>query len=230
MYWVIAIVLLCLLVLMVWASADVGSNAYVRAHCRAATAEKKIALTFDDGPDEGATAAVLDILLRYRVRASFFLVGSKVRRAPELVRRILAEGHTVANHTYSHRALFPLSSGRAVRDELERCAEAIGEACGKRPRLFRPPFGVTNPIIGKVVRDMGLECIGWSVRSLDTLSAGMPGRVLGRVRRRLHPGAVVLLHDRCAVSLLEQLILDIFREGYEIVPLDTLFSIQAYEK
>ena len=110
---------------LVWASADVGSNIYLKTLCRAKTTERVVALTFDDGPNEVTTPRVLDVLKRYGVQATFFVVGQSAEQYPEIVQRIVSEGHTVANHTYSHKALFPLSSAQSVKEELQRCNDAI---------------------------------------------------------------------------------------------------------
>ncbi len=224
MYWIAAILLL-LLAFMVWASADVGSNVYVKATCRSKTDKKHIALTFDDGPDADMTPRVLDILHKHNIRATFFLIGSKAERHPCIVRRMVAEGHTVAIHTGSHRPTFPLSGYATVVAELEDCRKTLAGITGTAPRLFRPPFGVTNPVIGRAVRHLGLQTVGWSIRSLDTLSSGDVEGTARRVFRRLHPGAIVLLHDRCenADSLLEVLIKGIEDRGYRIVPIEEGF-------
>ena len=231
MYWIIIILALALTLFLVWASADVGSNIYLKVVCRGGNKERAIALTFDDGPDETMTPKVLDVLKHHGIKATFFLVGAKVDENPDIVRRIVAEGHIVANHTYSHSGLFPLSSGQQVKHELQKCNEAIKRTVGVSPKLFRPPFGVTNPIIGRVVKGLGLQTVGWSIRSLDTVSSESRENVCRRVERRLHPGAILLLHDRCAGAdeLLEKIIAAAERENYRIERLDSVIKVDAYE-
>lgn len=216
---------------MVWASVDVASNVYVRSLCRGGRAGREVALTFDDGPDERITPRVLDILKEYNIKATFFLVGDKVEQCPELVQRMVAEGHIVANHTYSHRSVFPMSRGEVVAEELQRCSDAIAKHTGKCPKLFRPPFGVTNPIIAKVLKTKGLHTIGWSVRSLDTVAKHSREYICNRVVSRLHNGAVILLHDRCeeADVLLRMLIEKIEEQNYRFVALNEMFNIEVYE-
>ncbi len=220
-----------MLVFLIWASADVGSNVYVKTICHSKTDEKIVALTFDDGPHAEMTPRVLDVLRKYDVKATFFLVGNKVKQYPNIVKRMVAEGHTIANHTYSHRPTFPLSCYGAVAKELESCQDIITETTGISTSLFRPPFGVTNPIIGKAVAEHGMQCIGWSVRSLDTVNPQDVKRTFERVYKRLHKGAIVLLHDRCenADVLLEMLINGILDKGYKIVSIDELLNIEQYE-
>ena len=171
------------------------------------------------------------VLKEHNIKATFFLVGEKAAQHPELVLRMVAEGHIVANHTYSHKAQFPMSSSEIVAEELQRCSDVIAKHIGKQPKLFRPPFGVTNPIIAKVVKLYGLHTIGWSIRSLDTVAKHSRESVCHRVVSRLHDGAVILLHDRCeeADVLLQMLITEIEKRDYRFVALNEMFNIDVYE-
>lgn len=227
----IAILTILLILFLVWASADVGSNIYIKTICKADVKDKVVALTFDDGPDETTTEKVLDVLKKYNIQATFFLVGSKVEKHPDIVKRIYSEGHIVANHTYLHSGFFPLCSGLKVMDEITKCASAIQKNIGKKPKLFRPPFGVTNPIIGKVVRALELKAIGWSIRSLDTVRGKTREEIARKVQKNLHPGAIILLHDRCskADELLENIIEGSLKNGYSFTSLDKMINLQAYE-
>lgn len=230
MYLLIAISVVLLMLFLVWASADVGSNVYLKTICRADTKEKVVALTFDDGVEENTTK-VLDVLKKHNIQATFFLVGSKVEKHPDIVKRIVNEGHIVANHTYSHSGFFPTNSKKKVEQEIKKCADAIQNTVGKRPVLFRPPFGVTNPIIGKVVRALGLKTIGWSIRSLDTVKAKRREEVAQKVLKNLHAGAIILLHDRCqeADSLVENIIVGAHKQGYVFASLDKMINVKPYE-
>ena len=228
---IIAAAVLLAAVLLVRGSASVRASWYLRMRCRARTAGRRVALTFDDGPDPQRTPAVLDLLARQGVRATFFVVGARAEAHPELVRRMATEGHVVGNHSYTHSWRFPLRSlGRTV-EELRRTGEVLHRITGRQPRLFRPPFGVTNPTIARAVRRLGLDPVGWSIRSLDTMGQS-PERVAARILRRLHPGAVILLHDRCAGSerLVGLLVEGLRSRGLEPVTLPELFDIEAYEK
>lgn len=231
MYWIVIIAFACLTLFLVWASADVGSGIYLKSLCKGRTADKVVAITFDDGPDKEMTPRILDTLRKHDVKATFFLIGSKVTAESDIVTRITEEGHIVANHTYSHSGLFPLSSSCKVNEELEMCDKAIMEATGKSPKLFRPPFGVTNPIIGKAVRKRGYKTIGWSIRSLDTIKSRKREEVCKKVIKNLHPGAIILLHERCEGSdeLVNDIITAIHRQGYRFVSLDKMLKIDAYE-
>lgn len=227
---VMVILILGLMLFLVWASADIGSNIYLKALCRGDKRSKVVSLTFDDGPDEYMTPIVLDVLKKYQVKATFFLVGTKVEKHPEIVRRMVEEGHRLANHTYSHKGDFPLSCFTDVTKEILRCNESIYRAANVRPVWFRPPFGVTNPIIGKAIRRLGFQTIGWSIRSFDTVAGRSREKVGCRIIDQLHPGAVVLLHDRCekADELLEKVIVETLKRGYEFISLDEMFNIDGY--
>lgn len=231
MYWLIVIVLVAILAFFVWASADIGSNVYLKTLCKAKTEDKVVALTFDDGPDAEMTPRVLDVLKEYGVKATFFLIGKNVDKNPEIVKRIILEGHTVANHTYSHAGLFPLNGSCKVRDELQKCNATIYHTIGLKPKLFRPPFGVTNPIIGSVSNSMGFKAIGWSIRSLDTIKTRSRVDVCNGILKKLHCGAIILLHDRCndADVLLRILIPAIIEKGYNITTIETLIKNSIYE-
>lgn len=231
MCWIVLILIIAILLFFVWASASIGSNVYIKTLCKGNTKEKVVALTFDDGPDELMTPKVLDILKKYNIKATFFLIGSKVDKYPHIVKRIVDEGHIVANHTYSHRALFPLSNVENVTQEISRCSNSIYNAVSLCPNLFRPPFGVTNPIIAKSVNSIGLTTIGWSIRSLDTVQSKTRKHICKRVEKRLHPGAIILLHDRCLTSdkLLEKIIHSVFKKGYCFISLEELLKVDIYE-
>lgn len=243
MYWAAGIAVAVLTAFLVWASADVGSGVYLKALCRRRSGRSGspndgagpagcVALTFDDGPDPTMTPRVLEVLRRHGVQATFFLIGERVTGNPELVRRIVAEGHTVGNHTFTHSPCFPLWRGSRVRQELAATGRAVEAAAGVRMRLFRPPFGVTNPVIGRAVREAGLQPVGWSRRSLDTFAWRRRGAVCRSVCRRLRDGDVILLHDRCegADRLLDALIVEIKARGQQFVTVDRLFDTDAYEK
>ena len=154
---------------MVWASASIRSGVYVRAFCRENTDRKVVYLTFDDGPHPPETERVLDVLREHGARATFFLIGSKVSGNEALLRRMLEEGHALGLHTYNHAGTFPLLSFDKMLADVNEGKRAVESVAGKKISLFRPPFGVTNPTIAKVIRTLGLQTVGWDVRSFDTM-------------------------------------------------------------
>lgn len=163
------VIVLSITVFMVWASASIRSGVYVRAFCREKTDRKVVYLTFDDGPYPPETERVLDVLRERGARATFFLIGSKVSGNDAVLRRMLEEGHALGLHTYSHAGTFPLLSFDKMLADVNEGKRAVESVAGKKISLFRPPFGVTNPTISKVVRTLGLHTVGWDVRSFDTM-------------------------------------------------------------
>lgn len=162
-------IVLSITVFMVWASASIRSGVYVRAFCCEKTDRKVVYLTFDDGPHPPETERVLDVLRERGARATFFLIGSKVSGNEAVLRRMLEEGHALGLHTYSHAGTFPLLSFDKMLADVNEGKRAVESVAGKKISLFRPPFGVTNPTIAKVIRTLGLQTVGWDVRSFDTM-------------------------------------------------------------
>jgi peptidoglycan/xylan/chitin deacetylase (PgdA/CDA1 family) len=129
--------------------------------CRTSTA-RKLALTFDDGPNPAITPRLLDLLDRYDAQATFFLIGSFVRSCPDLVKEIIARGHVIGNHTQTHPNLFKLSPMK-ILNELRLCHEAIAGVVGTSPRWFRPPFGMRNPWVVPAARELGYQTVMWTL-------------------------------------------------------------------
>ncbi len=158
----------------------------------------QIALTFDDSPTEG-TAQVLALLREHQVKATFFIVGAHAQARPDLLRQIVQEGHAIGNHSYSHAHTLPVKARSTILADLQRCNQTIHEITGLTPQMYRPPFGVVNPGIAAAVQASRLPCVGWTVRSFDTVASD-PQRLLAKVLRQLEPGAIVLLHDYPAIT------------------------------
>ena len=209
----------------------IDSGVYVKCLCKGADNLRNISLTFDDGPDEVMTPKILDILKEHDIKATFFLIGKKAKKFPELVARIVEEGHIIGGHTWKHTYFFPLKSTRKVHKEFCKCENILHEITGKRVTLFRPPFGITNPNIAKAIKDKEYIPIGWSVRSYDTVEKSDRKEVLERISTNLHNGAIILMHDRCkkADELLNMVIADIKSKEYNIVPLDEMLDIAPYK-
>ena len=163
--------------------------------CRGPKGARGVALTFDDGPDPATTPRILDMLDAAGAKATFFVIGHKAERHPELVRRIVAGGHLVGLHGYSHDRLFALRSARVVRRDLERATQVLESIVGERPRLFRAPVGHVSPPMARAVRELGLQVVGWTVKGLDGWRRSRPSWVLDRIVPRLADRAIVLLHD-----------------------------------
>lgn len=155
--------------------------------------DPRIALSFDDGPNEPCTSQILDVLRAHGVRATFFLLGANVDRHPGAVRRLVADGHELGSHTYDHGVL-PLKGPRAIRRAIRQGNDAIVRAAGVRPALFRAPHGFRNPWVDRIARDEGCEPVAWTLGVFDTAKPG--AHVLReRVRVGLSNGCILLLHD-----------------------------------
>jgi peptidoglycan/xylan/chitin deacetylase (PgdA/CDA1 family) len=162
-----------------------------------------VRLTFDDGPVRTNTPRVLNVLSRYRVKATFFVVGQKARRYPRLVNREYREGHSVQNHTYTHPDLTTLGPVK-TRQELRATNRAIKAAGVPRPNRFRPPYGVTNARVRSAGASLGLIQTLWSVDPRDW--ADPPASVIcRRVVSNVRPGSIVLLHDGSGANTEEAL-------------------------
>lgn len=182
----------------------------------------QVALTFDDGPDPVDTPILLDLLREKGVKATFFVVGKRAAKHPEIVRRAWEEGHLIASHTWSHPLLFCFLTPRRLCAEVERGAEIIRHICGYRPRYFRSPVGLRHPFLANTLKQAGLEYISWRIRSYDTLienSKVLAHRILSKVVSR----DIILLHDRLhsgtsvMIEALPGMIDEIRRRGFEFV-------------
>jgi len=179
---------------LAWAAYTWGAHLLTPACVwRGRRADRRIALTFDDGPDPAWTPRVLDLLAAGRVRGSFFLVGARAARAPELVRRMAAEGHEVASHGWSHRSLW-LCGPRRTAEEVGRAHELLTALTGYEPRHFRPPWGMVNAALFAALRRHGERCVFWSIQPEGRRPAPAEAQAR-RVLARAHPGAIVDLHD-----------------------------------
>jgi peptidoglycan/xylan/chitin deacetylase (PgdA/CDA1 family) len=156
---------------------------------------REVWLTFDDGPDLRETPLVLALLAQYRARATFFLIGREMEKNPGLVRGILAAGHTVANHTYTHQSvLFWAYLPSRFAREIDRCTDVFAAVAGvPPPRIFRGPVGWHPPLLYQVLCRRGLQAVGWTARGLDCGDHN-PSRAAQRLLRHLRPGAIFMLH------------------------------------
>jgi peptidoglycan/xylan/chitin deacetylase (PgdA/CDA1 family) len=162
-----------------------------------------VLLSFDDGPHPELTPKILETLKNHNVKAIFFVIGLKAEEHPNIVHQIVADGHLIGNHTYTHHPLFAMYSMEKVHIEICKNAELLKKLTGSELELFRPPIGYTNPKIARVVKKLGLKVIGWNVRSYDTILHN-PRTLKNRVLKLTKPGSIVLLHD--TLSQTEQML------------------------
>ncbi len=223
-WWLYLLPLFAFLLLAVIGSSRIDSGYHLPTLCHGSRDENRISLSFDDGPDPEVTPKVLDLLKEKGIRASFFVIGRKVQAHPELVERIHREGHFLGNHSWHHGFFFDLLPTRKLVEELDHTSRAIERITGSYPLAFRPPYGVTNPMLKRAVDRLGMLAVGWDVRSMDTtLSAD---RSAQRVMERLRPGSLLLFHDsdEKVVGILSQVLDRIAQKGYRWVSLEELLE------
>ncbi|PZD76830.1 polysaccharide deacetylase family protein [Mesonia sp. K7] len=198
-------------------------------HHNKSTLKNEVSITFDDGPTAN-TLEILNILDRFDAKATFFCIGHKIDERPEVFKAIIAKGHTVANHTYSHPKNYGFLSTKTVVNEIESCNLAIKNHSGLISKLYRTPFGNANPKIKRALQKTGLTPIGWSIRSFDTLISSKK-IILKRVTSRVKKGDIILLHDSQMHTnvILEQLLLFLKNKNLKSVTVDQLLNLKAYE-
>jgi peptidoglycan/xylan/chitin deacetylase (PgdA/CDA1 family) len=166
---------------------------------RAARRRSEVALTFDDGPVVGATNRVLDLLDRTGHRATFFVIGRRAEREPDLLRRIVAGGHEIGNHSYSHSLDFGKHSAAELASQIESADSVVDRAVGIRPRFFRPPFGCVSIRLANELRKTSrLPIVLWStvVGGDDAINDDTADRVIAHAcSAHFTPGEIILLHD-----------------------------------
>ncbi len=191
-----------------------------------------IALTFDDGPSATETPRLLDMLARRKIHATFFVVGRNVVKKPEIVRREVAEGHEIGNHSWSH-ARFTELPWSGVRQELLKTHQAVIAATGVAPRLLRPPFGkvaFTEEQEARVYREFGYKTIYWFADPYDWKEPGskiVAQRILSLVR----PGAIILAHDihKGTVDAMPEVLDRLLAQGYKFVTVSELIALEKAE-
>jgi peptidoglycan/xylan/chitin deacetylase (PgdA/CDA1 family) len=222
-FYIYIVVTIIYSLILFWGSYYVGSNFYFNIVCSATTGEKQIAISFDDGPQ------ILELLNEHHVQASFFCIGKRITENESLFRRVHEAGHLIGNHSYSHHRWFDLFSAEKMYDDLQMMDAAVQKVIGLKPKLFRPPYGVTNPNLKKAVTRGNYTPVGWSIRSMDTMIYDEQ-KLLAKVTKALKPGAVVLFHDtgKAIPAVLPAFIKHARAKGYEIVRLDKLLKLEPY--
>lgn len=184
---------------------------------------KRVALTFDDGPDPIVTSQILDLLDKYNAKATFFMLGSRVQYYPSLVRDVYESGHEVGNHTWNHPVLTKLSS-REVLEEYNATQDAITDALGVGATIFRPPYGATNARVNDLV---SIPSINWSIDTLDWKHRDAR-KILPVIQNHMHNNAIILMHDihQSTADGLEGVLAYLQAEGYQFV---TVSEILPYK-
>ncbi len=166
---------------------------YGRTFAKGIHGSKQLALTYDDGPNDPYTYKLLEVLEKYSIHATFFMIGEFVRQRPEIARAVAQAGHVIGNHTFEHPRLI-FASEAQTRKQLVDCRNALNDAIGEHSNLFRPPFGGRRPATLRIARHLELETVMWNVPSYDW-KARSAAVIEEKVARQIRGGDVILLHD-----------------------------------
>lgn len=241
----ISISLISIISLLAYGYFAPTSEGFGKVYYQSKASDKVVALTFDDGPNEPYTSEILDILKSYDIKATFFVVGKNVELYPEIAKRIVAEGHVLGNHSYSHNANHALTDDGGV--DVELAQEAIFSVVGVRPHLYRPPHGKKSPWELEFIKRENLVEITWSDstnEAHDELIFGkpLPDEVAKSIISKAKPGKIILLHDgygtnhgdlksdkSLTVKVLPIIIDGLQQQGYRFVTVPELLKIPAYQ-
>lgn len=193
------------------------------------TEDKVIYLTFDCGYENGNTPAILDALKKHQVSATFFAVGTFLESEPDLVKRMVAEGHTVGNHTWHHPDMSAISTRESFEEELNSTADAYRQITGQEmPRYYRPPQGKYSTENLQMAKDLGYSTFFWSLAYVDWYQDNQPSReeAFDKLLGRIHPGAIVLLHNTSSTNaaILDELLTKWEDMGYHFGTLQELID------
>ncbi|HMS53827.1 MAG TPA: polysaccharide deacetylase family protein [Fimbriimonadaceae bacterium] len=184
---------------------------------------KEVALTFDDGPRPELARPMLDLLGKHKARSTFFVVGQQVEKSPAIVRRMMNEGHEVANHTYSHPRLDGLSEDQ-IRTELAACNKAVFQATGAHTNLFRPPGMRYDEVVLRAAQDLGYVTVHWNVAAQD-FKPQPSSEISRKVLKSVKPGSVILLHIHPDTLAALPTILDSLQnDGYRFVTVSQMLG------
>lgn len=221
-----------MLTLSVLTSIDIGAYDELReaggVYYSAVCDEMTVALTFDDGPHKYRTDEILDVLKKYDVKATFFTVGKMAREYPNVIRREIAEGHEIGNHTNTHAKMSKMTQ-KSLRAELEATEEVLFEIAEYRPKLFRPPEGWCSESIAAIAGEMDYNVILWNIDTLDW-AHNEPDKICKCVFDGIRPGSIILFHDYVSgksptVEALETIIPELKLRGYRFVTVSELINI-----
>lgn len=208
-----------------------SSSFFLPVISRGASGRNAVALTFDDGPDPVTTPVLLSLLERHRVKATFFVNGGKAVRHPELTAEILAQGHTLANHSFSHDMLGAFKSTQTMAREIEATQAAL-KAVGVEALAYRPPMGITSPRLGRLMKAKGMVVVNFSCRARDGGNRWVKN-LSGRILKRVRADDILLLHDLPPtppsllpywVNEVDLILKGIRNKGLEVLPLADLIG------
>ena len=210
-------------------TADVGQLQKYDSAFLGDTGEKTVYLTFDAGYENGCTEKILDTLKKHNIKAAFFLVGNYMERNPDLVRRMVNEGHIVGNHTMHHYNMEKIADPAAFAEELQELEKLFFDITGKAlPKYYRPPQGVYSLENLKNAKELGYKTVFWSLAYVDWNNDAQPTKeeAFSKLLPRIHNGAVILLHStsKTNAEILDELLTKWKEMGYSFATVDELFS------
>ncbi|KUG03462.1 peptidoglycan n-acetylglucosamine deacetylase [hydrocarbon metagenome] len=196
------------------------------------TNQKAVALTFDDGPDRVNTPALLEVLDKHDAKATFFVIGSKAEKQPELLKKMAQAGHEIGNHSYDH-AQFNGKSDDFILEEIRKANDIISDLTGQTPKFFRPPGGYLSYSMVELARQEKLT-IGywtWKQDSKDWRNGKTPEEIAGHINNNIKPGQIIILHDGSSngmqtVEAMSILIPELYKQGYRLVTLSELVELE----
>ncbi len=223
------IIAIVYLIINIVGSANIQLNYFFYSHCSSTTSKKEIAITFDDGPHPAITPKLLELLESHKVKATFFCTGKNAADYSDIISEIINKGHTIGNHSYGHSKFFDLFSAKKMQKEILDSNKTIKAIINKTPVFFRPPYGVTNPMLRKALNYTKMISVGWSLRSFDTVNSN--DKVLEKLVANTKPGDIVLFHDTNPniITIIEDYLKWLKKNDFKIVSLTTLLNISAYE-
>ena len=217
------------LLVLFYGSYFIQSDFFLRSLWKGSRERKAIAITFDDGPVKDFTPRLLDLLKSESVPAAFFLFGKNIVGNEAIAKRIIDEGHVIGNHSYSHTFWFSLNKSETMLADIKKGDDEIFRVTDKKPKFFRPPYGVINPMVKKAIERGNYHCIGWSIRTYDT-NAKSAEQLLKKSLKNLSNGDIVLFHDwgKYTIGILPAFIKEVRARGFEIIGVDELLKTKAY--
>ena len=227
--YVYLILIFIYLVIIFYGCVNISSGFFIRVICVANTGKKEIAISFDDGPAADHTTQILEVLKENNTTAAFFCIGSRISGNENILKQMDAEGHIIGNHSYSHHFWFDMFSSKRMLNDLKMGDAIIHDVINRRPHLFRPPYGVTNPNLKKAIVAGNYIPVGWSVRSMDTVIKDEK-KLLKKIIKGIKPGAVFLFHDTCKITMavLPAFIKEVKAKGFNIIRLDKMLNLKPY--
>lgn len=218
--------LLIYLVIAIYGCIKISSQIYVKTLCKNTKAIGRVSITFDDGPETKYTPQILKLLEKYNAKASFFVIGEKCVLCSDILKEIDNSGHLLGNHSFKHKNTFPILNVKNLIKEINQTQVIVKKIIGKDMQYFRPPFGVTNPLLFRALRKFDFKVIGWSIRTLDTVKS--KEEVLGKIKLNVKSGDIILLHSTTSdiAWILENTLKYLEQKSLKSITLDQLLSFK----